>query len=83
MNDHNHSLDCHVKVPFTTEELQTLAESRYAGITPHQQLAQILNQNQNRNTATSLSRRLCGKCHKVEHVLLLVFNRKLSLFLRA
>jgi hypothetical protein len=33
-NDHNHSLDCHVKVPFTTEELQALAESRYAGITP-------------------------------------------------
>jgi hypothetical protein len=34
-NDHNHSLDCHVKVPFTTEELQALAESRHAGITPH------------------------------------------------
>ena len=51
-NDHNHSLDCHVKVPFTTEELQALAQSRYAGITPRQQLAQILNQNQNRNVGS-------------------------------
>jgi hypothetical protein len=32
MNNHNHSNDCHVKVPFTTEELQVLAQSRYAGI---------------------------------------------------
>ena len=52
INDHNHPLDYRVKVPFTAEEVQTLATSRNAGIAPRQQLAQILNQNPNRNVGS-------------------------------
>jgi hypothetical protein len=51
-NNHSHSLDCHAKIPFTTEELQALAQSKNARIAPCQELAQILNQNPNCNVGS-------------------------------